>query len=184
MVKSSLPSTAPLHNSSDFVDIDTAPSWSRLKQQQQQQQQQHSVAILAQVGTVCRGPGLGFLVSVGRARVHFVHRFLVGEECLIVLVQLNGAVIVRCAYFEGFWVLEIWSRLPRCLFRCLRRLPRPPVLRLLWPPPPVCFQLPFLLWEGGWPCCLGLRAVSLTLEPRQQLLRMWLSSLSTLLGVR
>ena len=46
---------------------------------------------LAQVVTVCRGLGLD-IVSVGRARVHFVHRFL-GEECLIDLVQLNGAVI-------------------------------------------------------------------------------------------
>ena len=32
MVKSSSPSRAPLHNSSDFVDINTVPSWSRLKQ--------------------------------------------------------------------------------------------------------------------------------------------------------
>ena len=34
MVKSSLPLIAPLHNSSDFVDIDIVPSWSRQKQQQ------------------------------------------------------------------------------------------------------------------------------------------------------
>ena len=80
--------------------------------------------------------------------------------------------------------LEIWSRLPRCPFRCLRRLPRLLVLRPLWPPPPGCFQFPSLLWERGWPRCLGLRVVSLTLEPRQQLPRLWLSSLSTLLGIR
>ena len=31
------------------------------------------------------------------------------------------------------------------------------MLRLLWPRPPGCFQFPPLLWEGGWPRCLGLR---------------------------
>ena len=50
-------------------------------------------------------------------------------------------------------------------------------------PPPGCFQFPSLLWEGGWPRCLGARCVvSLTLDPRQQLPRLWLSSLSTLSG--
>ena len=52
MVKSSLPSRAPLHNSSDSVDIDIVPSWSRLKKKQQQQQQ-HSVANVVGIAASC-----------------------------------------------------------------------------------------------------------------------------------
>ena len=102
--------------------------------------------------------------------MHFVHRFLVGEERFdLRSVQWNGAVIVRCAKFEGFWVWRFGAVCHDVRFVFLRRLPRLLVLRPLWPPPPGCFQFPSLLWEGGWPRCLWLRVVSLTLEPKQKL---------------
>ena len=92
--------------------------------------------------------------------MHFVHRFLVGAECLIDLVQLNGAVIVRCAKFEGFWVWRSGAvcrdvRFDACdacrVCRCCD---------LFGSPPPGCFQFPSLFVGGrvallpGAPCGL------------------------------
>ena len=131
------------------------------------------------------GSQLGFVVFVGRGSSAFLCTgSLLVKRFDLRSVQWNGAVIVRCAKFEGFWV---WRSGAVC--RDVR-FDACDACRVCWccdlfgPLLPVVFSFIRSCGKEGWPRCLGLRVVSLTLEPKQQLPRLWLSSLSTLLGVR